>query len=132
MKFKGISEVIATLLMLIIAIALASTAYLYVSGYFRSSVSKPVIDPGSSYCDTNNISVVVKNPGVDDIHNVKVDVYDPSGSHVGGKTINLIKASLTNTTSIPRGSFKDPGYYRVVVSSDYGGDTSSIWCPEGS
>lgn len=131
MKFKGISEVIATLLMLIITIALAGTAYLYISGYFRSSASKPVIDPGTSYCDANNVNVAVKNPGVDDIHNVKVDVYDPSGNLVGSQTINLIKAGLTNITSISRGSSPDPGYYRLVVSSDYGGDSTSIWCPEG-
>lgn len=76
---KGISTVIATLLMLVITVALAITAYGYITGLFTSTTSKTVnlvdaaCNAGSSYFVTvrdtdqfNNISTTELIVRVDD------------------------------------------------------------------
>ena len=59
---KGISAVIATILMLMITIALAGMAYMYISGIFTSRTGK-VIDLIDSYCSGTTIYLVIKNSG---------------------------------------------------------------------
>lgn len=62
---KGVSAVIATILMLLITIALAGTAYLYITGVFTSRTAVALsIDGISSTCTAGgNLSIVVKNDG---------------------------------------------------------------------
>ncbi len=58
---KGISTVMATVLMLIITIALAGAAYTYISGIFtRSTQALTLVD---SYCTGSTGTVVVRNDG---------------------------------------------------------------------
>jgi flagellin-like protein len=51
---KGISAVIATLLMLMITVALAGTAYMYISGMFSSS--KQCMLVVDKYCTSSGVS----------------------------------------------------------------------------
>ena len=62
---KGVSAVIATILMLIITIALAGTAYMYISGVF--STSTMAISVVDSYCSSNTATLVVRNQGTTDM-----------------------------------------------------------------
>jgi flagellin-like protein len=58
---KGISTVIATLLMLMITIALAGMAYMYISGVFTMQTQG--IELVDAYCVGNNVTMVVRNIG---------------------------------------------------------------------
>jgi len=62
---KGISEVIALILMLVITIALAGTAYLYISGIFTTQTQ--AIEVADAFCNTStsggNIIMSIRNLG---------------------------------------------------------------------
>lgn len=66
---KGVSTVIATILMLMITIALAGTAYLYISGVFTSK--QRVLSIVDAFCTTiapaDTLSIVIRNDGPDTI-----------------------------------------------------------------
>ncbi len=58
---KGISTIIATIMLVVITIGLISTAYLYFSSIVTVG---PVLSVASGYCDTNkNIFVTLRNDG---------------------------------------------------------------------
>jgi flagellin-like protein len=58
---RGISTVIATLMMLVITIALAGMAYMYISGVFTAQTQG--IEIVDSYCVGNTVNVVLRNIG---------------------------------------------------------------------
>ena len=55
---KGISAVIATILLLMITIAIASTAYMYVTGMIGGMTSK-TISVSHASCDGGAITLVI-------------------------------------------------------------------------
>jgi flagellin-like protein len=59
---KGVSAVIATILMLMITIALAGTAYMYISGVFTARTGV-VLSISDSLCNTTYIKAFVRNDG---------------------------------------------------------------------
>jgi len=62
--YKAVSTVIATLLMLIITIALAGTAYFYITSITTSATSIVIgFDTTRTFCDGTNIHISVKNDG---------------------------------------------------------------------
>ncbi len=64
---KGVSTVIATLLMLIITIAMAGLAYSYISGLFSAKTGKIIeIDTGGTFCSGTTVTVYIKNEGTVD------------------------------------------------------------------
>jgi flagellin-like protein len=66
---KGISTIIATIMLVVITIGLISTAYLY----FTSIVSVgPVLSIAGAYCNNKNISVILRNDGTSsiDVNNI--------------------------------------------------------------
>ena len=61
---KGVSAVIATILMLMITIAIAGMAYMYISGMFTSKTGVVIeIDETATSCNGTTITVYVKNTG---------------------------------------------------------------------
>ncbi len=127
---KGVSAVIATILMLMITIALAGTAYLYITGIFGSKTSVNLaVDPSSS-CTASAFTVAVRNDGTSVASNVKIDVTLPDGTSMPTLcSIANINAGGTNSTTCPvRGPSATNGFYGVRV---YGGGataTGNIYC----
>lgn len=66
---KGISAVIATILLLLITVALAGTAYMYISGMLTGKIAKVVsiLDASCSGTDPFDITLVLSNDGTEDI-----------------------------------------------------------------
>ena len=58
---KGISEVIATLIMLLIVMALAGMAYMYISGVFTTQTQG--IEVVDSWCSGGNVTIKIRNIG---------------------------------------------------------------------
>jgi flagellin-like protein len=85
---KGISTVVATLLMLIITIALAGLAYSYISGIFTARTAVVLAIAGAD-CNptTNNITVTLRNDGTSPIN-------------LSAITFSVTMANGTTTTSI--------------------------------
>ena len=62
---KGISTIIATIMLVVITIGLISTAYLYFSTIVTVG---PVIAIASGFCDsTQNIKITIRNDGTSDL-----------------------------------------------------------------
>ena len=59
---KGVSAVIATILMLMITIALAGIAYMYISGIFTSKTATG-IEVVDTYCAGGNATITIRNIG---------------------------------------------------------------------
>jgi flagellin-like protein len=85
---KGVSTVIATVLMLVITIALAAMAYGVISGWFTGSTQG--IEVADSYCTTGTVTLVVKNFGSAAITSVQCLQTSPSGD-----TCSLTPGSFT-------------------------------------
>ncbi|MEM7821374.1 MAG: archaellin/type IV pilin N-terminal domain-containing protein [Candidatus Aenigmatarchaeota archaeon] len=62
---KGVSAVIATILMLVITIALAGMAYMYISGVFTGATQG--IEIVDSYCTGGIVTIMIRNIGTSDI-----------------------------------------------------------------
>ncbi len=95
---KGVSTVIATILMLMITIALAGTAYLYISGVFTSK--QRIISVVDAFCTgspTGTLSIVLRNDGPDTIRAAEQSVVSDSESCTTDPTAVDIAAGSTVT-----------------------------------
>ncbi|MDI6798380.1 MAG: type IV pilin [Candidatus Aenigmarchaeota archaeon] len=76
---KGVSAVVATILMLMITIALAGMAFLYVFGYWTLRTAKQLTFTGTPTCQVDSgddsIAIVVQNSGTAEITQAEITVY---------------------------------------------------------
>ncbi len=68
---RGISPVIATIILLLITIALAGAAWTYFSGYLGAQIAKDFLI-ASAFCSDNRILVYITNTGITPL-NVSAD-----------------------------------------------------------
>jgi flagellin-like protein len=94
---KGISTVVATLLMLIITIALAGLAYSYISGIFTARTAVVLAIEGAD-CNpaTNAITVTLRNDGTSPIN---LNAITLSGTKPDGSAITPTNCSSSGTLS---------------------------------
>jgi flagellin-like protein len=77
---KGISDIIAMLLMLVITIAIAGLAYGFISGVFTGRTAVVLsIDGASTFCNNTHIVAYVRNDGTATSGTVTVTVYNSTG-----------------------------------------------------
>jgi FlaG/FlaF family flagellin (archaellin) len=124
---KGISDVIAMLLMLVITIGLVGLAYSYISGVFTAKTAVVLsIVPEASSCTSDTITVAVRNDGTTASSSVTVTVTSPGGNK-GSCSISSIPPGQQASCNIDRGTTgtTGTGYYRVVAST-YGSTANGI------
>ncbi|MFH8119787.1 MAG: archaellin/type IV pilin N-terminal domain-containing protein [Candidatus Aenigmatarchaeota archaeon] len=97
---KGISTVIATLLILVITIALAGMAYVYISGVFTMQTQG--IEVVDAYCVGNNVNITIRNIGTRTIsaNNGTCTQTAPSGDSCSSRTFPSSDLQPGNTTLI--------------------------------
>lgn len=123
---KGVSAVIATILMLIITIGLAGTAYVYISGMLSSKMEKTVSVLDAT-CNGTHITMVVSNDGTDTIATGELTIYinnQVSGSGLGG---DLNPRSTAVITGID-GAVTSGSSNTVLVVSPSNSVRQSVWC----
>ena len=126
---KGISGVIATILMLMITIALAGTAYLYITGVFTSRTGV-VLSIEQALCPVGGAVITVRNDGTGVASNVAVTLTGPNGTTTGAGScpdifsINAGNSNHTTCTSRSAGT----GLYAVTASSGSSSTQGSIYC----
>jgi flagellin-like protein len=84
---KGISAVIATILMLMITIALASVAYGYISGIFTQQTGVVIqLDATATSCSGTDITVYIRNTGTIAVtlEKIMISGTDSEGGTLGG------------------------------------------------
>lgn len=122
---KGISAVIATIMMLVITIALAGMAYMFISQSFTSQTGRVVeIDSGATYCSGTAIDVWIKNIGTADFTADKVNIYKQGGTPTtcGSGTVTAGGVAFNCTNSITG----LVGANTIVVSGASGGPTNTV------
>ncbi|MBI2543134.1 MAG: hypothetical protein HYW24_03040 [Candidatus Aenigmarchaeota archaeon] len=114
---KGISTVIATILMLMITIALAGTAYLYISGTFTQQTGV-VLELQDATCTSTQIQMQVANRGTSTSPQLTCSATVPAGGSAGG-SINIasIDGASSATCSITR-TTGPTGSYSVSISGN--------------
>jgi FlaG/FlaF family flagellin (archaellin) len=90
---KGISTIIATIMLVVITIGLISTAYLY----FTSIVSVgPVLSIASAYCSGTSITLTLKNDGTAQVNTTSLTWLLNSNSQ---GTLSTCSPQMLNATS---------------------------------
>ena len=98
---KGISAVIATVLMLVITISLASTTYLY----FNSAITQATqgIEPTDTFCDNGSVSMIIRNIGTNPITSINCLRTAPgqaAACTTGFPNINITPGSSTTFSNV--------------------------------
>jgi len=124
---KGISDVIAMLLMLVITIGLVGLAYSYISGVFTAKTAVILeIDPGSTFCiNTTHAQVGVRNAGTSTSGTITIQIFNVTGASTSQPMPPLSSGQL-NTTIMSRPS--GIGYLRVVASTTGVSASGSLYC----
>ena len=117
---KGISDVIAVLLMLIITIALAGLAYAYITGVFSSRTSVLFsLDPTSTTCNKSYFHLSIRNDGSSNSGEATISITAPDGKNAlsSSCTIGNVPPMSTNTTDCARASGKSAGGYIIKINA---------------
>ena len=129
---KGISTVIAALLMLIITIALAGFAYTYISGILTARTSV-VLDIVEQSCIGEFIQVTIRNDGTAQSGTVTVTATDPDGGATGSCTTATINPGTQQScagSGLNRPPTSEAGTYRIRVSASGASPVTGIaFCP---
>ena len=119
---KAISTIIATILMLIITIALAGTAYMFISGMLTSKISKTISIMGGSCNSTKHIILIISNEGTDTIQENDLRIFNGSVQVTFNKIMITPKSS--NITVFQGASGSNP----VGVISPSNSMDIPVWC----
>ncbi|MEM5836313.1 MAG: hypothetical protein QXY24_01655 [Candidatus Aenigmatarchaeota archaeon] len=129
---KGISTVIATLLMLMITIGLAGMAYMYIRGVFTGITSKTITIVDVGCVPGNSYYVVVKN--LDSSLNIT-----PSTELIVRVDNTVVTTITWNPTSIPpggisSGTITNPAggvsgtLHKIKVTGPSNSEEKSVYC----
>ncbi len=125
---KGISAVVATLLMLIITIGLAGLAYSYISGVFTARTAVILSVDAASYCNQTNIVAYVRNDGTSPSQQVSVIAFNSTGVQIGSCSISSINSGDLGSCAIARQSGSPPDTIRVVASTRGASTQGTVYC----
>jgi FlaG/FlaF family flagellin (archaellin) len=119
---KGISDVVAMLLMLVITIGLVGVAYSYIMGVFTSRTAVALSQDGTGTCQagatTNSITFWVRNDGTSTATSLTWADVPGNPSSISGCTFNptTIPSGSITTVTCSRSSAA-AGYYQVRISA---------------
>ena len=125
---KGVSDVIAVLLMLIITIALAGLAYSYITGVFSSRTSVVLtIDSQASTCSGNTLTVYVRNDGTNNATVTLKYATTPGASPTStcGSSKTIAPGTEDYFTCTKSGG---AGYYQVIALAPGSTARGQIYC----
>ena len=122
---KGVSAVIATILMLMITIALAGTAYMYISGVFsaRTAVVMAISD---SECNASHIKVFVRNDGT--TASSAISFYMDGTSWTCNPSLSSISAGDEDSCALIRGVGHSSGYHSLRAETTGSSARGSTYC----
>ena len=103
---KGVSTIIATILMLMITIALAGMAYVYITGVFTTQTQG--IEIADSYCGASGaVTFLVRNLGTTDISSIGCIQTAPSTDAVGSCNATALSNIAVSISAGASASFTD-------------------------
>ena len=125
---KGVSAVIATILMLIITIGLAGTAYVYISGMLTGKTEKTISVLDASCNSTGDgITLVIANDGTTTIGTTEITIYINNQVNSAPLSGPLNPRNTTVLTGLSTGV--NPGESNtVLIVSPSNSIRQSVWC----
>lgn len=128
---KGISTIIATIILLVITIGLAGTAYIFISNMLQSHFSKTInlldVDCNPSTPTQAYITIILSNDGTMNITDseilVTVDGSVKSGSFDFG-TLTPRNTTVATSTDL----YLMNKVHTVVVASSSNSVRTDVWC----
>jgi FlaG/FlaF family flagellin (archaellin) len=132
---KGISTIIAVILLLIITIALSGTAYMFITNLMGSRMEK-VVALLDSTCNNNALLIVLRNDGTKQITSndlkILVNNVDRTSCYPNLVPINpgtSIASSNTTTAGCPVGTMGSlSGSTGLLIVSPSNSVRVTIWC----
>ena len=125
MVSKGISAIIATILLLVITIAMAGLAYVYVSGIFtRTTTSVSLVD---SYCVNGDIHIFIQNQGQTSLSKDSVRIVNIDANCTTDPTLTEDLSPGVTVEIVATGCERGRQHtYRII--SPAGGVPVSVYC----
>lgn len=111
---KGISEVVAVVLMLMITIALAGMAYMYISGIF--TVKTQGIEVADSYCTGGTVTFTIRNIGTTNVTSITCTQTAPAGDTCSLTGVNIAPGTTQSFTETCSGTGGRSCVYRLTPS----------------
>jgi flagellin-like protein len=116
---KGISTIIATILLVIITISLVGTVYIFFSGLLHSLIQGVKI--GSISCKADgNINIIIRNIGTDPITHLTVDQIEPADDEANDWEGILEAGEITVYTDVCLGQALRRCTYLIIPNSGRG------------
>lgn len=122
---KGVSAVIATILMLMITIALAGMAYMYISGIFTTQTQG--VEVVDSYCAAGTVTLVIRNIGTANITSLTCTQTAPSGDTCSFTGVNTAPGTTQSFTDACSGTGGRSCVYRITPPVGRS-VTASVFC----
>ena len=122
---KGISAIVATILLLLITVGLAGTAYFYITNLLARSTSKAisVLNVG---CDQGTITIVLANDGTDTIQDSEIRVLVDNQERSTNFDFGTI--TVRNTTVASHAGSYTSGSHTLLVTSPSNTARQSVFC----
>ena len=126
-RMKGISPVIAVVLLVVIVVGLASFAYVYLSSLVVGRTSK-VVSLSYAFCKNNNMTLVLKNDGTSEITvtsgsgdlKIFVDGNDDTpyfnDTETNTNTYSISPGHMITLKSVKPGSYPSGSHELVLVT----------------
>jgi len=129
---KGISTIIATIILLVITIGLAGTAYVFITGLLKNTFSKTinVLDVSCNPSNTPNqanITIILSNDGTENITDSELTVL-VDGNIKSPQFIFSTVSPRTTTVATSLDTYAMNKVHTVLVSSPSNSVRSEVWC----
>ena len=90
---KGISEIISTILMLMITLALAGSAYVFISGTFTQKTrALSLVD---TFCSSSTGTIVIRNEGQDTIRSTEQNLLSVNEACTEPALVDIVSGNNT-------------------------------------
>jgi flagellin-like protein len=132
---KGITPIISTIILLLVTIALAATAYSYLSGFMTGQTANTMTIPnGGLFCSGGKITLIVRNDGTDVLRDTAITIHTINGTNVALLSTPFTIPSRGSATIIdstgPGGNATwTAGTYQVVIGTSANILRENVYCP---
>jgi len=129
---KGITPIISIIVLLLITVALAGVAWVYLSGFLETQTRTLTIPPNGIYCSAGNVTVVVTNTGQSDLTSdrlvVKEMVENGTTSSAGTLIPDPLPSKESGTVTFACGGNPCDGSFSATLGTSGAVQTVSINC----
>jgi len=132
---KGLTPIIATIVLLLITVALAGVAWTYLSGFMATQMKTVTIPPNGAYCTASSVQVLVANGGIDPLTSADITVKSATRATTSTTVDGTLGATIASkgsgivTFTCPAGTTPVcAGTWSVSIGTAGALQTTSVTC----